>query len=57
MTKDEAIAKADWFYSETGQHAHVVSVDGDFEWYCTSYFDNGTDREMIVVYNTWDAKD
>jgi len=56
MKKVEAMKKADEYYMETGQHAHVVSMDGTFEWFCNSYFDNGTDREMIVVYNTWDSK-
>ena len=56
MKITEAIAKADEYYMETGRHAHVVSIDGTHEWYTTAYFDNGTDRIMKVVYNTWDTK-
>ena len=56
MKLTEAIEKADEYYMETGEHAHVVNIDGVFEWYCHSYFDNGTDRPMMVVYNTWDSR-
>ena len=55
MKLTKAIEEADTYYMETGEHAHVVKVDGTFEWFCHSYFDNGTDREMVVVYNTWNG--
>jgi len=56
MKKIEAMEKADAYFMETGCHAHVVSIDGTYEWFCNSYFENGTDRPMRVVYNTWDSR-
>jgi len=56
MKKIEAMEEADAFYMKTGRHAHVVSVGGTYEWYSTAYFENGTDRPMRIVYNTWDTR-
>ena len=53
MKKTKAIEEADAFFMETGQHAHVVKMYGDFEWFCHSYFDNGVGEEMKVIYSTY----
>jgi len=55
MKKTEAKEQADAYYMETGQHAHVVCLYGDYEWFCTSYFDNGYEGGRIV-YSTWNTK-
>ena len=56
MKKTKAMEEADAYYMSVGEHAHVVLMDGTYEWFCHSYFDNGTDRPMRIVYNTWDSR-
>ena len=56
MKKTEAMEQADKFYIENGEHAHVVTYGGTYEWFCHSYFDNGVNKEMRVVYSTWNER-
>jgi len=55
MTKTEAMKGADDYFMETGQHAHVVTYGGSYEWFCHSYFDNGFSGGRIV-YSTWNSR-
>ena len=55
MKKVEAKEKADAYYMETGQHAHVVTYGGTYEWFSHAYFDNGYEGGRIV-YSTWNEK-
>lgn len=56
MKKTEAMKGADDYYMTTGQHAHVVTMGGSYEWFCHSYFDNGISENMRIVYSTWNEK-
>ena len=55
MKKTEAIEKADKAFMETGEHFHVVDFGGTYEFFCTSYFDNGFEGGRIV-YSTWNTR-
>ena len=56
QSKIEAREKADAYYMSTNEHAHVVTMNGVYEWFCHSYFDNGVGEEMRIVYSTWNEK-
>jgi len=56
MKKIKAMEEADAYFMETKEHAHVVTMSGDFEWFPHSYFDNGINEPMKVVYSTWNQR-
>ena len=54
MNKTKAIKKAKEWYSQTGEHAFVVDMDGTYEWYAMCYFDNGFENGTVIFGTTWD---
>lgn len=50
----QAKREATEYHKQTGEHAFVVDMDGVYEWYSESYFDNGFEGWYIIWGTSWD---